>query len=73
MPLPSIADPSMNVTVPVGVPAPGATTVTVAVKVTGWLRIDGLDEELTAVLVEALLTVWTKSCDVLPLKLLSPS
>ena len=34
VPVPSVAAPSMNVTVPVAVPAPGATMVTVAVNVT---------------------------------------
>lgn len=33
-PVPSVVAPSLNVTEPVGVPAPGAETVTVAVKVT---------------------------------------
>ena len=34
VPVPSVAAPSLNVTVPVGVPVPGEFTVTVAVNVT---------------------------------------
>ena len=34
VPVPKVAAPSKNVTVPVRVPAPGATALTVAVKVT---------------------------------------
>ena len=33
-PVPSVVDPSLKVTVPLGVPDPGAVTDTVAVKVT---------------------------------------
>src|SRR5215472_1937901 len=47
-----------NWTVPVGVPAPGALTLMVAVKVTDWPKTEGLTEEVTAVLVLALPTVW---------------
>ncbi|GAA5610958.1 hypothetical protein Spla01_02105 [Streptomyces platensis] len=47
-----------KVTVPVGVPAPGATGATVAVKVTGWPTADGSGAEVTVVVVDALLTVW---------------
>src|SRR5437763_14566523 len=45
--------PSMKVTFPVGVPAPGLLAVTVAVKVTDCPDTDGLAEELTAVVVPA--------------------
>ena len=34
--------PSLKETVPVGVPAPGATVLTVAVNVTDWPKTDGL-------------------------------
>jgi len=54
--VPSIVVPFLKVTVPVGVPEPGAGTVTAAVKVTGLPYIDGLDEETTNVLVLAFLT-----------------
>ena len=52
-----IVDPSLNVTVPVRVPAPGATTATVAVNVTDWFKSDGFTEELRVVVVSALLMV----------------
>jgi hypothetical protein len=45
--------PSLNCTDPVGVPAPGAVTLTVAVKVTDCPKTDGLAEEPTAVVVAA--------------------
>jgi len=56
VPVPSVLDPSLNVTVPVGVPEPGAVAVTVAVKVTDCPCLDGLRDEMTAVEVLALLT-----------------
>ena len=55
----SVGPPLMTkVTVPVGVPAPGATGATVAVNVTGWPNADGSGDEVTVVVVEALLTSW---------------
>src|SRR6516164_8914688 len=54
----SVVAPSVKVTVPVGVPVPGATATTVAVKVPVWANTDGLGEELTVVLLEALFTTW---------------
>jgi len=57
VPVPKIVAPSRNVTVPDGLPAPGATTVTVAVKVTLWPKVDGFADEATVVVVFALLTV----------------
>ena len=51
-----VAEPSVKVMVPVGVPAPGATALTVAVKVTAWPKTDGSAVELTVVLLEAWLT-----------------
>src|SRR5262249_13387597 len=64
------AVPSMvKVTVPPGVPAPGATALTVAVKVTAWPKTDGLVEEVRAVVVLALFTTWVRAPDVLGLKL----
>ena len=70
--VPNVAAPSLKVTVPVGVPVPGAVAVTVAVKVTDWPKTEGLTEEATAVVVLALLTVCVKLGDVLVLKLTSP-
>src|SRR5438094_10610761 len=64
--------PSLKVTVPVGVPVPGAVAVTVAVKVTGCTKTEGLTEELTTVVVLALLTDCVSPGEVLALKLPSP-
>jgi hypothetical protein len=74
VPVPKVIPPSLNVTVPPGVPLPGALALTVAVKVTPWPHTDGLAEELTLVVVLAGLTVWFNGAPVLslPLKLLSP-
>ena len=52
----SMVEPSLNAMVPVGVPAPGAATLTVAVNVTGPLRIEGFADETTVVSVGAELT-----------------
>src|SRR5437867_474415 len=52
---------SVNCTVPVRVPAPGETAFTVAVKVTGLSKMDGFEDELTAVVVLALLTAWANT------------
>jgi len=49
--------PSLKVTVPVGVPAPGAVALTVAVIVTDWPNTDGLAEDARAVALLALFTV----------------
>jgi hypothetical protein len=51
--VPSAVLPSRKVTVPVGVPDPGATALAVAVKVTACPTVEGLGEELTAVVVAA--------------------
>ena len=48
--------PSRNVTDPDGVPVPGATAATVAVKVTGCPNTEGFSDEVTAVVLLALLT-----------------
>jgi len=53
-PVPSVVAPSMNVTVPLGVPEP--LGVTVAVSITDWPKTDGLTEDTTEVVVEALFT-----------------
>jgi hypothetical protein len=55
--VPSVVVPSLKVIVPVGVPVPGATALTVAVSVTGWLSVDGLGDALSKVVVEIWLTV----------------
>ncbi len=60
--------PSRNVTVPVTVPEPGDTAVTVAVKVTDWLKTEGSTEELSVADVMDWLTFWVTMGEVLPLK-----
>ncbi len=69
--VPSDVLPSLNVTVP---PLSNVTepAVTVAVNVTLWPNTDGLDAEVTVVVVAAWLTVWKKFADVLAAKLLLP-
>jgi hypothetical protein len=47
-----------KVTVPVGVPAPGATGATIAVKVTFCPFAEGFCDEVTLVVVLALFTIW---------------
>src|SRR2546425_1102642 len=59
VPVPSVVEPSLKVTVPVGLAAaalPGELTLTVAVKGTHWPETEGLTEETTVVVVSALLT-----------------
>ena len=63
---------SRKVTVPVGVPEPGATAATVAVKVTLWPFTDGFTEEETVDRVEALFTTWDKALEVMLVKFESP-
>ena len=71
--LPIVAAPSRKLTVPVGVPAPGAVTVTVAVNVTLCPKTDGLRDEARLVLVDALLTTWLTTALVLVLKFALPT
>jgi hypothetical protein len=70
--LPMLVAPSRKFTVPVGVPAPGALTVTVAVNVTDCPNTDGFAEDVRLVLVFALLTTWLTAVLVLVRKLPSP-
>jgi hypothetical protein len=56
-PVPSVVDPSLNVTVPVGTPTLGLTGATVAENVTGWLASDGLALATSVVVVAAMLMV----------------
>ena len=74
VPVPIGLPPSRNVTVPVGVPEPGATGETVAVKVTDWPNTDGFADEVTVVVVFALFTTCglPVSDPVLLLKCVSP-
>jgi hypothetical protein len=55
----------LKVIVPVGVPVPGATELTVAVSVTDWLSVDGFGDALSDVVVEICLTVWVTVGEVL--------
>jgi len=65
--------PSLSVTVPVGVPLPGALTATVKVKVTAWPTVDGSGASLViVVVVPAAFTVWP-TLVVLPAKSASPA
>src|ERR1700737_5031634 len=66
--VPSTAAPSLNVSVPAGVPDPGATTPTVAVNFTSCPDTEGFTDETTVVLVAALLTVWETAGEVLAAK-----
>lgn len=74
MPVPMALPPSRKVTVPVGVPAPGATAETVAVKVTDWPKTEGLGDEARAIAVLALFTTCGLPVNepLLPSKLASP-
>jgi len=54
--VPNVVTPSLNVTVPLGVPAPGALAVIVAVKVTDSPNFDGFTSATTAALLSALPT-----------------
>ena len=67
--MPSVAAPSLNVTVPVGVPPLPAT---VAVNVTDCPNTDGFAEDTTVVVVEACVTVCVRVEEVLPVKFASP-
>src|SRR3982751_1550695 len=60
--------PSLNVTVPVGVPPPGATAATVAVKVTARPVTAGLTDDRRATVVAAGLTATAVAAEVLGAK-----
>ena len=64
--------PSLNVTEPVGVPVPGAETLTVAVKVTDCPKTDGFALDTTAVVVASRFTTCDTTEDVLVASLASP-
>src|SRR5262245_59958245 len=69
-----LSTPSLTVTFPVGVPAPGAFTVTLYCTVTALPCVEGPGlSEVIVVVVSALLTVCASAAEVLPLKVLSPS
>jgi hypothetical protein len=62
----------VKVIVPVGVPAPGATAATAALKVTDCPNTDGLTLEPKVITLLARFTVWLRLADALALKLASP-
>src|ERR1700694_1254053 len=68
-----VAVPFLKVTVPLGVPAPGTTAVTVAVNVVDWPNTVGFTDELNAVPEVAWFTVWVTVFEVLVVKLASPA
>ena len=71
-PVPSVVAPSLNVTVPVAVPVAGATTLTVAVNVTGCPNTDGFSEEANAVELEPAPTVCVNAVETLADRLAFP-
>src|SRR5262249_38741785 len=71
--VPRMAAPSRTVTVRVGVPAPGATAATVAVKVTAWPGAAGFSDDARARAVAARLTVWARAAEVLFAKVPVPA
>ncbi len=68
VPVPRVEVPSMNVTVPVAVDG-----VTVAVKVAELPYVDGLVNDVTPVVVDALSTVCEMADEVDPVKFVSPT
>ena|SRR5579863_7960228 len=69
--VPTIVDPSLNVTVPMGAEEP--EPVTWAVKTTACPYNEGFSEEDTEVVVGFLLTTWVIAVDVLAAKVASPA
>ena len=68
------SDVLLTVTVPVGVPPPGAFTATVNAKLTGSPTTEGLGlPAASVVVVLAALTTWLTPIDVLAAKLPSPA
>jgi hypothetical protein len=69
-----VSVPSLTVTVPVGMPLPGATAATVKLIVTGCPTTDGLGVcNVIVVVVPAGFTVWDNDEDVLVMKFVSPA
>src|SRR5580704_1052685 len=72
VPGPSGTLPAKNITVPVGVPLPGALAVTVAVKVMLWPKTTVAADDLTVTVVGSSFTFWANGVDVVERKLLFP-
>jgi hypothetical protein len=68
----NVAVPSWRVTVPVGVPAPGAKAVTITVKVTPWPNTLGFAEEFRVTVAASLFTICDNGDELLELKVASP-
>ncbi len=64
--------PSRNVTVPAGVPEPGAVALTAAVTMIGWPKTLGFGEALTVTVGTSSCTICVNGEEVFALKLLSP-
>jgi hypothetical protein len=69
--VPIVLEPSLNTTLPVGVPAPGANALTVALKVTAWPKFEGFGVAVSTDDVDAGCTTSVTGGDVLVPKLLS--
>ena len=65
-------EPSLKVTVPVGIPLPGAFAVTFAVKVTLFPKLDGFKEDEREVVVGSLTTTCVIAVEFDPVKFVSP-
>ena len=70
--MPSVVEPSMNATVPVGVPVPGLTTTTSAVSVTACPKTGELGVVERVADVDAFPTVMLVAGEVWPEKFVSP-
>ena len=70
--VPRFVRPSRKVTVPVGVPDPGAVALTVAVAMICWPKTLGFGETVTATVGTSRFTICVNGKDVFALKLLSP-
>ncbi len=64
--------PSLNITVPVGVPVPGAVGISTAVNTTGCPEAEGLTEEITTDVVPSWETVCVRAVEVLVAKVVLP-
>ena len=71
-PVPRVANPSMNVTDPVGMPKPGKFAVTLAMNVMNWPKTDGLGEDVTIEVEASPLTICVNEDEVPGVKSLSP-